>query len=199
MKYLLALERNHNNYLPIDWNLLPNYNGAPVNELPQIDAYTSLLSENDLKKLLLNANMISDEESTKNTVIIYYNDGYRKLNFGPCFRENKGYLSKEYIYNCLLDNAKNKEFLNRIYNAFSKYHDKSPAFQDLLTAINHLTEDNLYQLNNINYIDYEELRSLGMFISSLMPKIQFKEVNLKNNNGTPSSIYRKELTNKEAA
>ena len=196
MKYSLAIEWKPNNYLPIEWNLLSNYNGAPVDELAGIDSFTLGMTEEQFR-LILDTEFCFEPD--KKIVIYFIENGFkRQLPYGPCFSDKKPYLDKEFIYNYLLSNAKEKTILNKIFNACNKFSDKTPAFHDLLSAINNLKPENINALNNIHYIDYIELRSLGMFITTLISPI--KSIDNDLSKAQPITLYsrKKELT-KEAA
>ena len=198
MLYSLVLKNQYNQPLPIEWDLLPDYNGENIYSLEAIDLYTSKMSEEDLRYVLLNE--FGYDTSKQKMAIISKVGDYKatEIDYGVCFKENKQFLNAEFVLNCIKENINDKNFLNRIYNEFNKMQDKSPAFEDLISVI-HRTPIMENELNNIYYIDYIELRSLGMFISTLLPP-KYENEEIKNNihYTTPDVIIKKDLTKESA-
>lgn len=197
MKYSLAIEWKPNNYLPIEWWTLSSFNISSRDDLSAIDAFTTTISEKEFKFLLTSE---FGYDANKKIVINFFEQGQiRELDFGPCFSDKSLYLNKNYIMNILLQNRNNKVFMNRIYNEFNKMVDKSPAFRDLISSLNRFDAENINAFSNIHYIDYSELRTLGMFLCILLePEVKKTNKNTNNNVITPGNIViKKELTNKE--
>ena len=177
-EYLLAIRKNHNVYDPVEWKQFLGYKGQNINNLKDIDDFTSNINESYLRSLLVKLNMRTKEEVDKNFNIIHYeNKAVRELAFGPMFKENADFRTPEAIIEFLKQNRYDKDILNRIYNLFryfNKTMEQSPAFKDFIQGINNLDPNNLEVLNNLYYIDYFELRNLGIYISK---NLVTKEIN----------------------
>ena len=194
-KYLLAIRKNHNVPDPVEWWLFPDYNGGKIDSLKDIDDFTSKISEEYLRNLLIESNMKTSEEITKQFIISHYENGaHRELDYGPCFQENSSFLTPYAVIEFIKQNINDKNLLNRIYNAFNKIMEKTPGFEDFLNAVNNLNTKNLRELNNLYYVDYLELRSLGMFISKiLVPKLTNNIIPFPKSTNNDVKTVKKEL------
>ena len=176
-RYLLAIKKIHWQPEPIDWSQFPNYKNQDINDLKNIDDFTSEINEDYLRHLLVELNMNNPEELTEDFVIRHYENGaLRDLIYGPMFKDNADFKTSSAIIEFLIQNKYDKDILNRIYNIFKNFNKtmgQTPAFKDFIHALNNLDPENLVPLNNLHYIDYVELRSLGMFISkNLISKVK---------------------------
>jgi len=173
-KYLLAIQKVKNEPEPIDWSLFPNYENQDINDIKNIDDFTAGISESYLRHILVELNMNNLEELTEGFVICHWEKGARRtLTSGVMFKEHSTFRTPAAIIEFLTQNRYDKEILNRIYNIFryfNKTTEQSPAFKDFLHELNNLDPENLTVLNNLHYVDYIELRSLGMFISKVLVK-----------------------------
>lgn len=167
-KYLLAIERNHNDYVPIAWNLSIVNNNQDINSLREIDKLTSSISEDDLKKQFVSENLLSEEYLEKPLVIIFEENGKtRKLPSGVVTMEEKDSVDSSFIYEFLVNNIRRRQLMNRIYN---KFKDKkvSSELKVILEKINSFEEYliDLYMasLSKLFSLFYEEIRELGLFI-----------------------------------
>ena len=103
-KYLLAIERRPNDYIPISWNLSLLYNQQDINSLEKIDKLTSSTDETLLKVQFISENLLSEECLDKPLVIIFEeNERIRKLESSIVTMDEKEVIEPSYIYNFLLN------------------------------------------------------------------------------------------------
>ncbi len=115
--YLLAIKRNNNDYLPLEWHLLDIYSGENLLTLEGIDSFTKKITRLDLINAILRANIVDKEEQYQGFAIIYHEKGkYRELKDGPIFKEDTNILSINAIIGYIITNIDNKQNLSEIYN-----------------------------------------------------------------------------------
>lgn len=116
--YLLAIKRNNNDYLPLEWNLTSSYDNEELTTIEGIDAFTSKITRISLLTDALALNIIDLEEKYKSFVIIYYEKGKtRELKEGPVFQEDEIDLSVDNFLETIIANIEDKNFLNDLKNA----------------------------------------------------------------------------------
>lgn len=180
--YLLAIERNPHDYMPIPWHLTNLYNDEVITSLEGIDSFTSKMDEETLKQELISESII-DEDMKNNPFVIIFEDNkkIRKLQYGPCFIDEYNAIEFETIVNYIIKNLNNKQLINRIYNAFNN-KNYSKELEDILNILNEQSEYSVIQiinhLQNIDTIPYNDIRSLGLFINRTLSNIE----NLENVN-----------------
>lgn len=178
-KYLLAIERNHNDYIPIEWNLSIVNNIQDITSLEEIDKLTGSISEDDLKSQFILENLLSEDTIEKPLVIIFEENGKtRKLPSGIVTNEEKESLEITSISDFLINNIRRRQLMNRIYNKF-KDKDVSPSLKVILDNINSFQKDTIFlfmdSLNMMSQIPYEELRELALFIKRDLESLLEKE------------------------
>lgn len=178
-KYLLAIERNHNDYLPIEWNLSIVNNSQDITSLEEIDKLTGSISEDDLKSQFISENLLSEDVIEKSLVIIFEENGKtRKLPSGIVTNEEKDSLEITSISDFLINNIRRRQLMNRIYNKF-KDKDVSPALKVILDNINGFQKNTIFifmdNLSKMPQIPYEELRELALFIKRDLEVLLEKE------------------------
>lgn len=178
-KYLLAIERNHNDYIPIEWNLSIVNNSQNITSLEEIDKLTGSISEDDLKSQFVSENLLSEDVIEKPLVIIFEENGKtRKLLSGIVTNEEKDSLEITSISDFLINNIRRRQLMNRIYNKF-KDKDVSPVLKVILDNINGFQKDTIFlfmdSLSRMPQIPYEELRELALFIKRDLEVLLEKE------------------------
>lgn len=167
-KYLLALERNHNDYIPIEWNLSLVNNSQDITSLEEIDKLTGSIAEDELKTQFLSENILSEDVIDKPFVIIFEENGKtRKLSSGIVTNEEKESLEMTSLTDFLINNIRRRQLMNRIYNKF-KDKDVSSEFKIILDNINGFQKNMIFKfmdsLSMMSQVPYEELRELALFI-----------------------------------
>lgn len=120
-KYLLAIKRNNNNYLPLEWNLTSLYAGENIYSLEEIDRFTKRLSRIELIREAVKENILDIREKFESFAIIYFEKGkYRELKEGPIFKEDSGILTEEELIDYIFNNFDKKEVINLMYNLCSQ-------------------------------------------------------------------------------
>lgn len=115
--YLLAIKRNNNNYLPLEWHLLDFYAGENLHTLEGIDSFTKKVTRFKLITSALKANIVDENEHFQEFVIIYHEKGkYRELKDGPIFQEDTDILTINAIIGYIITNLDNHQALSEIYN-----------------------------------------------------------------------------------
>lgn len=182
-KYLLAIERRPNDYIPISWNFSLLCNQKDINSLEEIDNLTSSTDEILLKVQFISENLLNEEYLHNPLVIIFEENGKtRKLPSAIVNNDEKKALNIFYIYNFLLNNIRQRKIMNRIYN---KFKDKkvSDDLDLILKNINNYQEfENaifVESLSKLSSLSYEEIRELGLFIKRDLEKLLNEEKEIK--------------------
>lgn len=182
-KYLLAIERRPNDYIPISWNFSFLYNQKDINSLEEIDNLTSSTDETLLKVQFISENLLNEEYLHNPLVIIFEENGKtRKLPSAIVNNDEKKALNIFYIYNFLLNNIRQRKIMNRIYN---KFKDKkvSGDLESILKNINNYQEYKndifIASLSKLSSLPYEEIRELGLFIKRDLEKLLNEEKEIK--------------------
>lgn len=115
-KYLLAIRRGKNDYLPLEWELTNIYKNQDLNSLEGIDSFTCSVSKDELLKNVLKENIVEGINDTVSFCIIFVEkDRFREVKEGVIFKEKKEILNFN-IVNYIIDNIKDKKVINMIYN-----------------------------------------------------------------------------------
>lgn len=139
-QYVLAIKRNNNDYLPLEWQLTPFYHGEPLSTLEGIDTFTKPISDVDLLVSLIDANMLDPEERFQSFAIIYQEKGrIRELKDGAIFFNYPIVKEDEFIY-FILNNMQNKKLINRIYNVCATIHIVDESLEKFKLSINNLEQ-----------------------------------------------------------
>ena len=173
--FFLAIKRRNNDYLPLEWNLTSLYNGEDLSTLEGIDSFTSRINEAELINAILNKNMVDVDDKFKEFVIIFKEKGVvRELSDGVCFDKNADFLKKSIIHGFLYDKRNDKQVINKIYNFLNNKNGDQPL-EELKYILNRmdtfLERGDLYAkiaLAKVYELDYENLRSLGMYIANVI-------------------------------
>ncbi len=173
-KYLLSIKKNKNNVFPLLINSLNN-NYIPDN-YKDIDIFTSSFKDElSLKNALINLNIYSEFDLNGILIIAEFEcDGNNNYKYTKkycdkiIFEDKKNLMSNRYLYEIILDIAKDSEMCNHVYNKF--INTKSLNFKNLISIFN---QKNI--MNNITFmkqqlievlkrLSYIEKRNLIIFI-----------------------------------
>lgn len=129
-KYMLAIKRGRNDYLPLEWNMLKDYRGEDLTSLEGIDAFTSRFYMCDLVDLILEENIVDSDEKYESFVILYNEKGKnRELKEGVLFFDQVQAMNVENFVSFLLEKRLDKQILNRIDNILGKYISYKEVFE----------------------------------------------------------------------
>ena len=116
-KYLLAIKRGKNDFLPLEWQFTSFYNGEDLTSLEGIDTFTKRITRMDLLLEAVNLNMINiDERYTSFSIIYSENNKYHELKEGCIFAEDINIFDANQFIYFIINNIDNKDILNQIYN-----------------------------------------------------------------------------------
>ncbi len=186
-KYLLAIKRDNNDYLPLEWNLTNFFDGENLTTLEGIDSFTKHITQVDLINDIINKNMISPSEKFRNFVIIYYENGkIREDKEGPIFKDDFVIDENDFIL-FIIENIKNKRFLSFIFN-MCNVKSSNPRLEEFKFILKNI---DLFRLKGANGIfasislfkelDYETKRKILIRVSSRVVKTlnDSKKITLK--------------------
>ncbi len=186
IKYLLAIKRNNNDFLSIDWKLTKYYNGENLYTLEGIDAFTRKISTYELLKEILEKNLIEETELFQSFAIIYpTKKGPRELKEGTIFKENNVIYSEDDLIKFIIKNKSNKQLLNMITNLcnFKDKEDKVEEFKFVLKNIDLFeargTNGIKAALSIFKDISYKKKRTIILKITdTIMVKLSQEEISL---------------------
>lgn len=170
-KYMLAIKRGNNNYLPLEWNLLSMYNGEDMFSLEGIDKFTSNTTHLDIINDVLANHLASSNEKYDGFSIIYYeNKKIREVREGVIFSSEKHLLDSEYFIDFIISNLGNKNMINNVINIGNSKN----ASNELIKFLFFLKNVEFYKEKNdklkallmslFNDISYEERRRFSLNI-----------------------------------
>ena len=181
-KYLLAIKRDNNDYLPLEWFRSQLYNGEEFNSLEGIDSFTSRMTKHDLLNDGLNLGLLDLDDKFMDFSIIFHENGkWRELKEG-CIFEGLPQLDDDGFVDTIMAFASNKEVINNINNLFNKGFN-SEASKQLFMVLKNVGsilesgEDYLRTaLEVFKSMPYEERRKLRLSTSSML----FNRIQKKN-------------------
>jgi hypothetical protein len=173
-KYLLAIKRDNNDYLPLEWFRSQLYNGEEFNSLEGIDSFTSRMTKHDLLNDGLKLGLLDLDDKFMDFSIIFHENGkWRELKEG-CIFEGLPQLDDEGFVDTIMAFASNKEVINNITNLFNKGFN-SEASKQLFMVLKNVGsilesgEDYLRTaLEVFKSMPYEERRKLRLSTSSML-------------------------------
>lgn len=141
--YILILERLHGDFIPIDLTLI---NKLFTKKIENIDHFTSFITENKLRKLIKDLNIVTDEYLKGTFYILDSNKRKHQVIYKDTF---KNFSITEFIYL----NKDNKNLINTIYNIYpgNKTEFKTAINNDDIAKI-------IFLLKTLPYIDGRELK-----------------------------------------
>lgn len=177
--YLLAIKRNNNDYITLEWHLTSMYKGENLNTLEGIDSFTSKTTRVDLIDEILKENMADRNDRFESFAIIYYEKGKnREVKEGTIFKEDLFYNEDEFIA-LILTIIDNKKALNKIYNLcnLKDTNSKLEEFKYILKVIDAFkikgNKAVLAALLQFKKIPYETKRIILLKASKKFPKVVY--------------------------
>lgn len=183
-KYMLAVKRGNNNYLPLEWQLCKSYDNENLSTLEGIDHLTSLLYPDELAMEAVNAKLMTEYEHIEGFSIIYEEkDKVRELKEGVIYYDEEFclgfYLVKEFIEK----NISNKALINNIANILGSFREPS---DDLIKFIFVLRNLSVFEkkgpngitaaLSMFDNVPYDEKRKASLLIHRKFGPIYVREV-----------------------
>lgn len=186
IKYLLAIKRNNNDFLNIDWKLTKFYNGENLYTLEGIDSFTRKITTYELINEILEKHLIEKDELFQSFSIIYQaKKGTRELKEGTIFKENNVIYSEDDLIRFIIKNKSNKQLLNMITNLcnFKDKEDKVEEFKFVLKNIDLFESRGANglkaALSIFKDISYKKKRSIILKITdTIMVKLSQDELSL---------------------
>ncbi len=180
-KYLLAIKRGNNDYLPLEWNLTQYYHNENLNTLEGIDAFTKNVTKQELLLDVIRLNMIGlDERFVDFTIIYPANDKFYELKEGCIFKSDQDILDENAIISYIIANKNNKDVLNKITNlckgktSDSKVEEFKYLVKNLNLFIDANPEETIKALQKFKSVKYENRRSILIKLSKrvIIPELR---------------------------
>lgn len=180
-KYLLAIKRGNNDYLPLEWHLTKYYQNENLNTLEGIDAFTKNVTKKDLLLEVIRLNMISLDERFVDFAIIYpVNDKFYELKEGCIFKSDQDILDENTIISYIIANKDNKNILNKITNlckgktSDSKVEEFKYLIKNLNLFIDTNPEETIKALQKFKSVKYANRRSILIKLSKrvIIPELK---------------------------
>lgn len=169
INFTLALEPKPNSFEPI----------SIFNSLKNIDDLTSLYNESELNDLLFEEHLIEKKDYNVRKVIIFNNNGIRKVKDGLLYKDEAVLNINAFIYNFFDYFQYNNDAINEIYQFIVSKKNISDDTKKLLKNINNFKKDNKEYnnlLDNLSCLPYYDIRTIYFYlIRVILPKIE-KEV-----------------------
>ena len=158
--FVLVSEDKPNSYSPIYLPIEDPYN------IKAIDDFTSQFSKEELRKYLINQNLLDDNDN--DSKIIYNNNGIRKLKSGVIYEEDFVNNKALYIVNFIKFNRNNKnimnELLQRIKNERLISKETKEYFYTIISNNNFDYDTLMFAYKDILSCKYIELRIIYLYI-----------------------------------
>ena len=171
IKYTLALETQPNSYLPI--YMFP--------KIKNIDDITSKYTEEDFKKMLVKNYYIDSDCVNSPLVILYNNNGVRKVKEGLIFKDYDSVNMYDFVKKFLSLYRSNGIVVNDVYQHVFDRKDINEESKETLHKINNSrkTDNYDFMLDNIYKLDYYDIRSIYLYIINVLYKKIQKDDNYK--------------------
>lgn len=166
INYTLAMESRPNSYEPIF--IFPKINN--------IDDLTGFYSKEDFSRMLFKNSYIDEDDIDNPLVIIYNDNGIRKVKEGVIFKNQYSDNIKLYINEFLIKYKDNGNIINQLYQYVVDRKDISNFTKHLLhNFIISRKNDELYAkyILELEDIPYYDLRTVYLSIlNTLLPKLE---------------------------
>lgn len=181
--YMLAIKRNNNDYLPLEWKYTKTYDKEDLSTLEGIDHFTSLSYTDELLSDALDAKLINPFEKFERLAIIYKDNGkFRELKEGIVDYDEEFCLNFDLLCQFLERNIHNKNMINSICNILGSFRDPS---NELIQFIFILKNIGIFEkkghngikaaLSKFDDIGYEEKRKASLIINRKFGPIYERE------------------------
>lgn len=176
-QYMLVIRVDKNNYRPLEWEQLPEYNKEDLTTLEGIDQFTSKQKEYILLSDIMDNSLVEPNDFFQSFAIIYREKGrVREVKEGVIFIEESNSINDKEIINLIKDNYSNKNLINHIINILNKNNEQQTNKEliVILKNLNFFAEKSknalIAALDKYKELPYKEKRTIGLNILKKLNK-----------------------------
>lgn len=176
-QYMLVIRVDKNNYRPLEWEQLPEYNKEDLTSLEGIDQFTSKQKEYNLLSDIMDKSLVEPNDFFQSFAIIYREKGrVREVKEGVIFIEESNSINDKEIINLIKDNYSNKNLINHIINILNKNNEQQTNKEliVILKNLNFFAEKSknalIAALDKYKELPYKEKRTIGLNILKKLNK-----------------------------
>lgn len=176
-QYMLVIRVDKNNYRPLEWEQLPEYNKEDLTTLEGIDQFTSKQKEHILLSDIMDNSLVEPNDFFQSFAIIYREKGrVREVKEGVIFIEESNSINDKEIINLIKDNYSNKNLINHIINILNKNNEQQTNKEliVILKNLNFFAEKSknalIAALDKYKELPYKEKRTIGLNILKKLNK-----------------------------
>ena len=181
--YMLAIKRDNNDYLPLEWQYTKYYEKENMSTLDGIDHFTSLYFNDELLEEAVDSKLVNPFEKCKGLSIIYKEKGkFRELKEGVIFYNEEFCLNFEFTCDFLEYNSNNRLIINNIANILGSFRNPSNELIQFIFILRNLSLFESKGPNGIKAaiskfldIPYEEKRKVALIINRKFGPIYDRE------------------------
>ncbi len=151
MNYFLVLEKRPKDFMPININIIARDNSHIYSSLQNIDEFTRKYTSDEIKDMIKENNLVTDDYLEGNLCVINENKYRYKL-----FTKDVNMSMDTF----LLDNIKNKQIMNKFVNIYLKYTNDN--INELKEAIKNGHINIILQI--LFNLDYETIRNIYFYL-----------------------------------
>ena len=176
-QYMLVIRVDKNNYRPLEWEQLPEYNKEDLTTLEGIDQFTCKQKEYKLLSDIMDKSLVEPNDFFQSFAIIYREKGrVREVKEGVIFIEESNSINDKEIINLIKDNYSNKNLINHIINILNKNNEQQTNKEliVILKNLNFFAEKSknalIAALDKYKELPYKEKRTIGLNILKKLNK-----------------------------
>ena len=176
-QYMLVIRVDKNNYRPLEWEQLPEYNKEDLTSLEGIDQFTSKQKEYNLLSDIMDKSLVEPNDFFQSFAIIYREKGrVREVKEGVIFIEESNSINDKEIINLIKNNYSNKNLINHIINILNKNNEQqiNKELIVILKNLNFFAEKSknalIAALDKYKELPYKEKRTIGLNILKKLNK-----------------------------
>ena len=176
-QYMLVIRVDKNNYRPLEWEQLPEYNKEDLTSLEGIDQFTSKQKDYNLLSDIMDKSLVEPNDFFQSFAIIYREKGrVREVKEGVIFIEESNSINDKEIINLIKDNYSNKNLINHIINILNKNNEQQTNKEliVILKNLNFFAEKSknalIAALDKYKELPYKEKRTIGLNILKKLNK-----------------------------
>lgn len=176
-QYMLVIRVDKNNYRPLEWEQLPEYNKEDLTSLEGIDQFTSKQKEYNLLSDIMDKSLVEPNDFFQSFAIIYREKGrVREVKEGVIFIEESNSINDKEIINLIKNNYSNKNLINHIINILNKNNEQQTNKEliVILKNLNFFAEKSknalIAALDKYKELPYKEKRTIGLNILKKLNK-----------------------------
>jgi hypothetical protein len=174
---MLVIRVDKNNYRPLEWEQLPEYNKEDLTTLEGIDQFTSKQKDYNLLSDIMDKSLVEPNDFFQSFAIIYREKGrVREVKEGVIFIEESNSINDKEIINLIKDNYSNKNLINHIINILNKNNEQQTNKEliVILKNLNFFAEKSknalIAALDKYKELPYKEKRTIGLNILKKLNK-----------------------------